>query len=70
MRAFWKRELTLRAKCPLHSGTLSCGGLIETVETQRLEINKLKEENNFLKTKRARSRHNLTPAAFALALSG
>jgi flagellar biosynthesis protein FlhG len=35
----------------LHSGALSHGDLIETVKTQQLEINKLKKENNFLKTK-------------------
>jgi flagellar biosynthesis protein FlhG len=35
----------------LHSGVLSQGDLIETVKTQQLEINKIKKENVFLKTK-------------------
>ncbi|MDR0785469.1 MAG: AAA family ATPase [Treponema sp.] len=35
----------------LHSGALSHGDLIETVKIQQIEINKLKKENNFLKTK-------------------
>ncbi|MDR0382816.1 MAG: P-loop NTPase [Spirochaetaceae bacterium] len=35
----------------LHSGVLSQGDLIETVESQQLEINKIKKENLFLKTK-------------------
>jgi flagellar biosynthesis protein FlhG len=35
----------------LHSGILSEGDLIETVKTQQLEINKLKKENVFLKSK-------------------
>ena len=39
----------------LHSGVLSHGDLIETVKTQQLEINKLKKENNFLKTKLAKA---------------
>jgi len=35
----------------LHSGMLSEGELVETVKTQQLEINKLKKENVFLKSK-------------------
>jgi flagellar biosynthesis protein FlhG len=35
----------------LHSGILSEGDLIETVKTQQLEINKIKKENSFLKSK-------------------
>ncbi|MDR0411060.1 MAG: AAA family ATPase [Treponema sp.] len=39
----------------LHSGVLSHGDLIETVKTQQIEINKLKKENNFLKTRLTRA---------------
>jgi flagellar biosynthesis protein FlhG len=39
----------------LHSGVLSQGDLIETVKTQQLEINKVRKENLFLKTKLAKA---------------
>lgn len=35
----------------LHCGALTEGDLIETIKTQQYEINQLKKENNFLKTK-------------------
>ncbi|MDR2602697.1 MAG: P-loop NTPase [Spirochaetaceae bacterium] len=35
----------------LHSGVLSQGELLETVKLQQLEINKIRKENNFLKSK-------------------
>ena len=35
----------------LHCGALTEGDLIETIKTQQYELNQLKKENNFLKTK-------------------
>jgi flagellar biosynthesis protein FlhG len=39
----------------LHSGVLSQGDLVETVKTQQIEINKVRKENVFLKTKLAKA---------------
>jgi flagellar biosynthesis protein FlhG len=39
----------------LHSGVLSQGDLVETVKTQQIEINKIRKENVFLKTKLAKA---------------
>ncbi|MDR1256507.1 MAG: MinD/ParA family protein, partial [Spirochaetaceae bacterium] len=39
----------------LHSGALSQADLIETVKTQQIEINKIKNENIFLKSKLAKA---------------
>lgn len=41
----------------LHSGTLSHGDLLETVNSQQLEINKLRKENDLLKSRLVRAAH-------------
>ena len=39
----------------LHCGALTQGDLVETIKTQQYEINQLRKENTFLKTKIARA---------------